>query len=68
MESIAGYDPIPIKSSTKHLLALDPGPGGMNRAENGIRLDRQGRQINKREGNMKKDRKNKMAHKITFAD
>ena len=33
-----------------------------------VRMDRKGAPINKRNDNVLKDRKNKMAHKITFAD
>ena len=53
---------------TTELLKMDPGPGGMTRA-NGVRLDRKGNPISRRkDGVLTKDRKTKMPHKIVFAD
>jgi hypothetical protein len=60
-----GYSQLTGQKSTKELLNLSPGPGGMTPNET-ARMDRKGVPINKR--TVLKDRKNKMAHKLTFAD
>ena len=62
-----GYTTVTGQKTTKELLLLAPGPGGMTPSD-GVRLDRKGAPINKRKDAVLKDRKNKMAHKITFAD
>ena len=57
--------PPPEQKSTKELLLMNPGFGGMNHSD---RYDRKGENISHRDGQAEKDRKVKLQHKITFAD
>ena len=58
---------MPMAKTTKELLQLNPGAGGMTANEK-TRTDRKGETIGKHQGQKAQDRKNKLAHKITFAD
>ena len=69
LDSIDSYiQQQPEAKSVKELIELNPGPGGMT-PNDSVRMDRKGVPINRRkDGILTKDRKMKMAHKITFAD
>ena len=68
LDSIDSYGPMPEARTVRELMDLNPGPGGMT-PSGSVRMDRKGVPINRRrDGVLTKDRKIKMAHKITFAD